>query len=103
MDNAIINANSSNPVTKPADILYITTEGFQFYDTGSRAIITRIKFMNYFRPSDWVISTLTHADNFKPQGEWIGKECNLLPLPLLPLLSTFIHSRHCCFKGHQFR
>jgi hypothetical protein len=68
MDNAIVNANGSNPVSKPADVPYTTTEGFQYYDTSSRAIITRIKFMNFVRPSDWVISTLTHSDQFKPQG-----------------------------------
>lgn len=68
MDNAVVNVNSTNPVPKAADVITSTTEGFQYYDTNSRAIITRVQFKNFLRSKDWTISALTHSDQFKPQG-----------------------------------
>lgn len=71
LHSAIINAKSNNPVPFPD-----TTQGFQYYDTWSKAILSNITFRN-FRNSlttsdphedNTGLIGMTHSDAFKPQN-----------------------------------
>ncbi|EGC32074.1 hypothetical protein DICPUDRAFT_82065 [Dictyostelium purpureum] len=78
LSNAIVNGNSNNI----ARSINITKQGFQYYDTYVKTILTRINFRNYFKysnsPNDCkcnndeadnrLIISMTHGDVFKPQG-----------------------------------
>jgi hypothetical protein len=71
LHHAIINAKSNNPVPFPDN-----TQGFQYYDTWSKAILSDITFRNF--KNDPTTSDphedntgmigMTHSDEFKPQN-----------------------------------
>eukprot|EP00004_Rigifila_ramosa_P004839 TRINITY_DN152_c0_g2_i4.p1 TRINITY_DN152_c0_g2~~TRINITY_DN152_c0_g2_i4.p1 ORF type:complete len:1231 (+),score=275.22 TRINITY_DN152_c0_g2_i4:31-3693(+) len=73
---ALINAVSGNPV-KFVGLWPGTSQGFQFYDTSVKTILTNVTFrnfkstgLNYTDPTqnNCGIISMTHSDVFKPQG-----------------------------------
>jgi hypothetical protein len=70
LNNALINARSGNPVPFPGN-----TRGFQFYDSGSKAILSNVTFRNFHHDpaqsdsdsDNTVLYGMTHSDTFKPQ------------------------------------
>eukprot|EP01100_Stratorugosa_tubuloviscum_P000897 TRINITY_DN119_c1_g4_i1.p1 TRINITY_DN119_c1_g4~~TRINITY_DN119_c1_g4_i1.p1 ORF type:complete len:1171 (-),score=592.90 TRINITY_DN119_c1_g4_i1:114-3626(-) len=65
LSNALINARSNNPtINRPITPI----NGWEYYDTWSQAILTRITFRNFNNPLDEIIISLIHSDYFKPQG-----------------------------------
>lgn len=72
MGNAIVNGKSNNPNTGLS-----AGQGFQFYDTWVKSLITNTVFRNYHslepppsnpHSNNFCIISMTHSDKFKPQG-----------------------------------
>ncbi|EGC28910.1 hypothetical protein DICPUDRAFT_90740 [Dictyostelium purpureum] len=74
LNNAIINGRSGNIVAQGFDDEY-TRQGFQFYDTNVKTILSNIVFRNYIHfpyaadpeEDNCVFIGMTHSDEFKPQ------------------------------------
>lgn len=73
LNNAIITGRTSNPTYVP------NSQGFQFYDTWTKTILSNIKFRNYHKDptasnpqeDNMCLISMTHSDQFKPQGNQI--------------------------------
>lgn len=71
--NAILNGKSNNTLQSlgaPG-----SKQGFQFYDTGTKTILTNIQFRNYISngqsdpySNNFALISMTHSDIFKPSG-----------------------------------
>ncbi|KAN0031855.1 hypothetical protein ACTFIV_005722 [Dictyostelium citrinum] len=72
LSNAIVNGNSNNI----ARSINFNKQGFQFYDTYVKTVLSNISFRNYIRnpkslndeDDNRAIISMTHGDVFKPQG-----------------------------------
>jgi len=77
-DKGYINGQSGNIMSKSEKY---DRQGFQFYDTYVKTILTNIKFANYIAKAspasdeedNRVIISMTHSDVFKPQGMSVTK------------------------------
>lgn len=71
LHRAVVNSKSGNPVAFPYN-----TQGFQYYDTWSKAILSNVTFRNFrnslttgdpYSDNTGLIG-MTHSDTFKPQN-----------------------------------
>ncbi|EFA76092.1 hypothetical protein PPL_10671 [Heterostelium album PN500] len=74
VNNALVNGQSANLLAKGNEV---SRQGFQFYDTYVKTILTNVVFRNYAtvypysqssEDDNKVIISMTHSDEFKPQG-----------------------------------
>eukprot|EP01113_Clastostelium_recurvatum_P002542 TRINITY_DN11072_c0_g1_i1.p1 TRINITY_DN11072_c0_g1~~TRINITY_DN11072_c0_g1_i1.p1 ORF type:complete len:1206 (-),score=225.61 TRINITY_DN11072_c0_g1_i1:105-3722(-) len=94
LDNAIVTGRTLNPTPFPLVSPFSSPngnswQGFQFYDTGTQTILTDVQFRRYFANGNIinphldnrVIISMTHSDQFKPQGISATRNISFVDVP----------------------